>query len=360
MLSTVFRVFFACVITTGTVVSQDTLVLAAVLDTVCAPEGTITARPEGETYAWSTGQTTRSIAVAAGGPYVATVTAANGDVTIDEHRVTVETVPNPVPITVLTPEPFCPGDTVELFADLAGFDTIRWVDGVGGTYPPVPGDPRRLRLPFTPGLAVTYDAEYVRCRERLTTFPPYRFTEEQTDDRAFSGELLVDPREGLCPGDTVRLEVTAANDGAVRWSDGVTGPRRSLVFTETQTLAAYVTVGCGPPDTLTARLDPAADCNPPDPPLADCQTRFPELISPNGDGVNDLFRLFTDCPVSNYYLRLFNRWGQPVFTTTDPTAAWDGTTDGVPQAAGLYLYVAQVEVVGLTARQHSGEVLVLR
>ena len=37
-------------------------------------------------------------------------------------------------------------------------------------------------------------------------------------------------------------------------------------------------------------------------------------------------------------LRIYNRWGQLLFETTDPNVGWDGTYKGVPQEQEVYIY----------------------
>lgn len=41
------------------------------------------------------------------------------------------------------------------------------------------------------------------------------------------------------------------------------------------------------------------------------------------------------------YFRIFNRWGVMVYESTDITEGWDGTLDGKPQPAGVYVYEAE-------------------
>jgi gliding motility-associated-like protein len=65
---------------------------------------------------------------------------------------------------------------------------------------------------------------------------------------------------------------------------------------------------------------------------------IPSGFTPNGDGLNDIFR-----PVGVKFLnlidfRIYNRWGQQVFYTNSPDAGWDGTFQGVPQDMGTYYY----------------------
>ncbi len=62
-------------------------------------------------------------------------------------------------------------------------------------------------------------------------------------------------------------------------------------------------------------------------------------FSPNGDGNNDCFGISSWGKVTNLQFAVYNRWGEIVFKTTDPTACWDGTFRGVPQATGNFPYI---------------------
>lgn len=75
-----------------------------------------------------------------------------------------------------------------------------------------------------------------------------------------------------------------------------------------------------------------------------CPTRIfaPNAFSPNDDGANDWFRIYaTD--ITSMELRIFDRWGNQVFTTMDPTAGWNGFWRGRPAAAGVYVWMLRYE-----------------
>jgi gliding motility-associated-like protein len=65
--------------------------------------------------------------------------------------------------------------------------------------------------------------------------------------------------------------------------------------------------------------------------------RIPSAFTPNGDGLNDSFRPFTDYElIKKFHLVIFNRWGQMVFQTDDSMKGWDGKVNGVDALAGPY------------------------
>jgi gliding motility-associated-like protein len=71
---------------------------------------------------------------------------------------------------------------------------------------------------------------------------------------------------------------------------------------------------------------------------------LPNAFTPNGDGANDLYTPFPGWRfIANVELQIFNRWGNLVFQTTEPTINWNGTNEsGKELAEGTYFYVCKV------------------
>lgn len=67
---------------------------------------------------------------------------------------------------------------------------------------------------------------------------------------------------------------------------------------------------------------------------------FPNAFSPNQDGINDLFRATYNQPITNFYLAVYNRWGQRVFETTDIHQGWNGMFNEQPAPLGVYVWFA--------------------
>jgi gliding motility-associated-like protein len=89
--------------------------------------------------------------------------------------------------------------------------------------------------------------------------------------------------------------------------------------------------------------------------VSDHLVYVPNTFTPDGDGINDTWapsvrgaRLFE--------LRLFDRWGREVFSTTDPRAVWSG--DGEEQ--GVYHYTLWLAEFGAYRKEYSGHVTLLR
>lgn len=76
-----------------------------------------------------------------------------------------------------------------------------------------------------------------------------------------------------------------------------------------------------------------------DNPLDNDSIIIPNVITPNGDGINDLFQL--NSPVVT--TEVFNRWGQRIFISYND-AFWDGrTTSGIESPEGTYYYIIVTE-----------------
>lgn len=69
----------------------------------------------------------------------------------------------------------------------------------------------------------------------------------------------------------------------------------------------------------------------------------PTAFTPNGDGVNDVIYVDGWGIKRLLLFRIFNRWGQVLFESTDIKVGWDGTFNGVPQNMETYIYQVSVE-----------------
>jgi hypothetical protein len=78
------------------------------------------------------------------------------------------------------------------------------------------------------------------------------------------------------------------------------------------------------------------------------QIFVPTAFTPNGDGVNDLFRPVGVGIKSIEYFRVYNRWGELVFSTTvngrgwdGKIQGWDGKISGTPQATNTFVWIVK-------------------
>lgn len=66
----------------------------------------------------------------------------------------------------------------------------------------------------------------------------------------------------------------------------------------------------------------------------------PSAFTPNGDGKNDIIRPVGIGIASLQYFKIYNRWGQLLFSTTETGKGWNGNYNGIAQPSGTYVYEA--------------------
>lgn len=130
-----------------------------------------------------------------------------------------------------------------------------------------------------------------------------------------------------------RFRWQASSDGGATWSDLTDS--ETYMGTQTATLSAF-TVSA---DTVLLRAVVKASCGTdalsPAAKLSRCcaVANLSNILTPNDDGLNDDFATYT-CALEAYSLKVYNRWGREVYTSTSPAQGWDGA--GLP--SGVYYY----------------------
>jgi len=94
--------------------------------------------------------------------------------------------------------------------------------------------------------------------------------------------------------------------------------------------------------------------------VVDAQVEVPNAFSPNDDGVNDVIYLLAVGIIDVQEFKIFNRWGQVVFETSDILQGWDGMFNGQPQEMGNYAYYYKAMDRAGTLKEGSGDIALLR
>ncbi|MBL7944400.1 MAG: PKD domain-containing protein [Flavobacteriales bacterium] len=145
------------------------------------------------------------------------------------------------------------------------------------------------------------------------------------------GEAPVFSEVEFCEGSSVSLEVPAAYGDNVNWCDGTTAP---VINADEPGEYCYTFVdndGCLQHGIISVTIGGFI-----------ASLYLPNSFTPNGDGINDVY-LPVGVGIYEYQLRIFNRWGEKVFDTTDPLWPWDGSYNGGEYFApdGLYQFICQ-------------------
>ena len=110
-----------------------------------------------------------------------------------------------------------------------------------------------------------------------------------------------------------------------------------------------VTNQCGQSsDTITVR---DLDCS--------CTYYVPNSFTPDGSEFNEDFGMIYDCDLTDFILRIFNRWGEIIFESYAPNEFWDGTYQNKLVPTGIYTYTIEFKTNNEVEKSFVGHVNVL-
>jgi gliding motility-associated-like protein len=140
----------------------------------------------------------------------------------------------------------------------------------------------------------------------------------------------------------------APNDGSLS-NPNINNPIATPTVTTTYTLYGMDYYGCRDTAWVTITVDSS-------------KVEFiPTAFTPNGDGLNDVFRLIGSQFHNMLEFRIYNRWGTQIFYSTTLDHGWDGTYEGQPQDMGVYYYTVIVARPGHPQNKViKGEVTLIR
>ncbi len=205
-----------------------------------------------------------------------------------------------------------------------GLSSVVWSFGDGTGY--TNANPIQHSFDATGLLPVTMTVNYRACGTVVTT-RNIKIYDNPT--------LYLGPDTAICPGsDAIELYdlVNVRNPLASwLWNTGETTP--NILVDKPGYYSATVTVnGCINTDTVWVAND--------------CYVSFPNIFTPNGDGVNDYFfpRNLLSRGLVAFKMDIFNRWGQKIYSTTSIEGqGWDGRFNGEMQPQGVFIY--QIDAV---------------
>jgi gliding motility-associated-like protein len=87
---------------------------------------------------------------------------------------------------------------------------------------------------------------------------------------------------------------------------------------------------------------------------------IPNAFSPNGDGYNDIWQVFTNADINYFALTIYNRWGEKVYESNNQKQGWDGTYKGELQAPQSFVYMLTVVLQSGERRAFKGSMLLMK
>ncbi len=138
----------------------------------------------------------------------------------------------------------------------------------------------------------------------------------------------------LARGETLRLQGSGGDTYAWWPPTGLSDPNaRDPLLTWNQDISFVLKVsnqqGCYGYDTIHIKY------------YTGPQFYVPNAFTPNGDGVNDYFRFIPVGMKEYHFFRIFNRWGELMYSSLDFRHGWDGYYKGRPAAVDTYLWVLE-------------------
>ena len=85
----------------------------------------------------------------------------------------------------------------------------------------------------------------------------------------------------------------------------------------------------------------------------------PNVFTPNGDGVNDVFYV-TYRSLASFHCWIYNNWGKLAYEWTNPERGWDGRVGGKKAPSGTYFYIIKAKGTDGVNYNLKGDVSIIR
>jgi len=263
------------------------------------------------TYGWNTGDSSDAIVVSQTGLYELIAFNGCGEVS---DSIAIEVIPNP-------DSALLPPDTLNCF-DAPIFltrpenDTITWLWS----------DSTDVKVFEVDTTMTIWLAAFNECGFLVDTFTA-----------VFNGEIQTELREDtvICDEDSIRLFGTDSL-ATYLWNTGDTAD--TIIVPAGESKNYIVTITLRDCRAIESKEVVASDTACPD---IDCDLRYGNVFTPNGDGWNDRFRIDSDCDIFKFSMSIYNRWGQLVHESSNVAYGWDGYVNGEPASPGTYFFTVE-------------------
>jgi gliding motility-associated-like protein len=301
----------------------------------------------GFSYSWSNGNNNATANNLSDGFYYVTATDINGCIAMDSIQLV---SPDPIQANFTAIDVNCPG---------GDFSGIIMIDAVNG------GTPSYL---FSLDGNLFYSTNQF---DNLTAGDYNIYVEDSNGCIEIFEETVGEPDaifvnlgsdKTIRLGESITLEAESnSSDLIYNWSplDTLNCQNCSEITTvpfETTIYAVTVTdvdSGCSASDEVVITVK------------KDRSVFIPNTFTPNFDGDNDVFKIFSGKSVSKINtFKIFNRWGSLMYEAQaflpDDSRGWDGTYRGEVMDVGVYVYFAEIEFIDGEKRLYKGDVTLLK
>lgn len=300
----------------------------------------------GQTYSWHPAQSLNNANIAT--PIATPVAATSYNVEIEdnfgcrfEDSVLVNIRPDPV-FAATGPSRICEGDSLQLSA--SGGDIYLWSPGIAM-------DDAATATPYVwPSTYTEYSVSIIDtiCYQSTLLVVPVAVSPIPNVRASRSNDIDC----------TVNQSMLSAS-GAVQysWTPASTlnnpnsaSPIAMPRVTTTYLLEGRSIDGCIGKDSVIVKVEKVNEGD----------YWMPAAFTPNNDGLNDCFGIKYWGIVEAIEFSIFNRWGELVFYTTDPSDCWDGRYKGVMQNSGVFVYMIRARTACSENVMRKGTVTLVR
>lgn len=287
---------------------------------------TLNAATTGATYVWSDNSTASNLTVSTSGNYWVEITV-NSCFDSDSISVTYNTPPN---INIGNDTSICENSGLILNASINGATNYLWSDNS-----------------ILPSLSINGAGTY------WVNVTANNCTASDTINilELILSQVNIGDDKLICKNEPITLDATTADAIAYQWQDNSSGPTFST--SSSGTYQVNIATICG---TITEEINiETVNC--------DCYVYLPNTFTPNKDERNDHFLPLYDCTFDEYEFSIYDRFGEKIFNTTDPTLAWYGDINSNDAPEGIYTWHLTYIGQGMPRRtlySGYGKVLLLR
>ena len=247
------------------------------------------------------------------------------------------------------PSGICVGDTFSLLVTGSGADSVSYnwspnIEIISGDFTP--------RITTSPNATTTYSVTITNSQGCSVTLNKRVYVSPLPSLPMFANA----DKDTIYAGQTVQL--TSAPSGfSYLWTppDGLDDPTlQNPTATPTKTTTYRVRVtdsGCVRTAEVTITVIDIV-CGPPD-------LYVPNAFTPNGDGDNDILYVRGN-NITKMTLRVYHRWGEKVFESTDQKVGWDGTYKGKECDPAVFVYYLDIDCLGGESHQEKGNITLIR
>lgn len=154
--------------------------------------------------------------------------------------------------------------------------------------------------------------------------------------------------DSICSYESLEI-VPTHTYSSYQWSSGANEAKITVQQPGTYWLMVKDINGCSGTDTITVFSKQCMH-----------GAYVPNAFTPNGDGLNDVFKPLIFGKIEQYYFAVYNQWGVRVFQSSELKDGWNGTVAGEPQQISVFVWTCTYKLEGSQPKKIKGTVTLIR